>query len=290
MSARVTNRGHAGDCGRRGHCGQRGHLRGQRGVSLIELMIVLAIFALMAGSIVVGFSSSRTAEITRAINQIGNTARYAYDRARLNGTYHRMLINLDDNTFILQEGDDRMYLPATDRDGKLVEFDARKAEERADRDRAAAEAYNRSVQSEVYDGGGSGGSEVADYDPYKAQAREVPRRKPPLFAAFEEEHVVSKVPKAVKLPKGLKIVSVRTASDLKPITEGEVSIYFFPRGRTQQAHILLEDKETDGQWTIKFAPLTGRVTIEDGHEELKLPDDPTEAEDDLGKRRGRRSL
>jgi hypothetical protein len=187
-----------------------------------------------------------------------------------------------------------MYLPATDRDGKIVEFDESKAEERAERDKRAEESYNRSLQSQVYSadpgGGGGSGGEVSDLDAYKPAPKKVPRRKPPLFSGFEEENAISGMVKPVKLPDGVKIVSVRTDADLKTITEGEASIYFFPQGRTQKAHILIEDDESDAKWTITVAPLTGRVEILEGHEELVLPDDPTDEVDDLGRERGRRTF
>ncbi len=270
----------------------RRHAR-SRGMTIIELMIVLAIFSLMVAMIAVGFGTTRSAEVVRSVNQLGNVIRYGYDRARVNGTYHRLLIDLDKGTFTLQEGSDRMYLPATDRDGKIIEFDPAKAEEQADRDRRAEEAYNRSIQSQVLgeggDGGGSGG-EVGGYDPYRAQEKRVPRRKPPLFESFEEENAVSGLVKPVKLPDGVKVTYVRTADDVKAITEGEANLFFFPRGTTQACHILLEDEESDAEWTIKVAPLTGRVTIEDGHEELVVEEVADEEADGLGRSRSRRTF
>jgi general secretion pathway protein H len=133
------------------------------------------------------------------------------------------------------------------------------------------------------DGGG-------DYDQYKPAPKAVPRQKPPLFDSFEEENALSGLSEPFQLPEGVKIVYVRTADDLEAITEGEASIYFFPHGRTQQAHILIEDTESDAKWTIKVAPLTGRVKLEEGHEELELPDERDDAEDDLGKKTERRTL
>lgn len=258
---------------------------------MIEILVVLAIFSLMVAMIVVGFGTTRAAEVTSSVNNLGNMIRYGYDRARVNGTYHRLHIDLDKGTFTLQEGSDRMYLPATDRDGKIIEFDPAKAEEQAERDKRAADAYNRSIQSEVLgDGAGGSGGEVADYDPYRAREKLVPRRKPPLFESFEEENAVSGLVKPVKLPEGVKITYVRTADDVKPITEGEASLFFFPRGTTQECHILLEDDEGDNRWTIKVAPLTGRVTIEEGHEELQVEEVADEEEDELGKSRSRRTF
>ena len=263
-------------------------------MTLIEILIVLAVFSLMVGMVVVGFGTTRSAEVIRSVNQISNVMRYGYDRSRVNGTYHRLLIDLDKGTFTLQEGSDRMYLPATDRDGKIIEFDPDKAEEQAQRDLRAEEAYNRSIQSEVLgqggdDGGGSGG-EAGGYDPYRVQEKRVPRRKPPIFESFEEENAVSGLVKPAKLPDGVKVTYVRTADDIKPITEGEANLFFFPRGTTQECHILLEDEEGDNRWTIKVAPLTGRVTIEEGHEELVLKEDADDEADELGRTRTRRTF
>jgi general secretion pathway protein H len=262
-------------------------------LTLIEILIVIAVMALMVGMIMVGFGTSRQAEVMRAVNQIANASRYGYDKARVNGRYYRLLIDLEKGTFTLQEGDDKMYLPATDRDGKIIEFDESKAEDQAERDRRAADAYNRSLQGQIRGQAGGdtdGGGDEEDFDIYRPAPKAVPRRKPPMFDGFEEDNAISGLKEPIELPEGIKIVYVRTADDLKPITEGEASIYFFPRGRTQQANIQIEDRDTDAKWTIKVAPLTGRVTVEEGHEDLTLPDDPNDEEDELGKRRERRTF
>ncbi|MCH9683072.1 MAG: hypothetical protein K0V04_16680 [Deltaproteobacteria bacterium] len=261
-------------------------------MTLIELMIVIGVMALMVGMVIIGFGASRNAEVSRATNQVANLIRYGYDKARVTGDYYRLLINLEDNTIMLQEGSDKMYLPATDRDGKIAEVDPSKLEEQAERDKRAEASYNQSIQAEVYNEGGSGGggAEGSDFDPYAAQRRKVPRRRPPLFDSFEEENTLSELKKPIRMPEGVKITYVRTADDLEAITKGEASLFFFPRGRTQQAYIQIEDEEVKARYTIKVQPLTGRVTIVDGHEELVLPDDPTDEEDDLGNRIERRTL
>ena len=126
---------------------------------------------------------------------------------------------------------------------------------------------------------------------YKPQPKKVPRRRPPLFDNFEDENALTGLAKPLSLPEGVKIVYVRTADDLKPIKEGQASVFFFPGGRTQKTHIVIEDEQNDeNAWTIKIEPLTGRVTIVDGREELVLPDDVEDDEDGLGKRHHRRTF
>ncbi len=266
--------------------------RSQAGITLIEILIVLAVMGLMVGMVVVGFGAGRQAEVGRVTNQIANTIRYGYDKARVGGDYYRLVINLDESTFALQVGDSAMYLPATDRDGDIIEIDARKLEEQADRDLRAEQSFNKSVQAAAYrddpSAGGTGGEDSPNV--YQAKPRKVPRRRKPLFEAFENENALSDLAKPFSLPEGVKVVYVRTADDLQPITKGEASIVFFPRGRTQKAHIQLGGVDETTNYTIKVEPMTGRVTIVDGHEDLTLPDDPTDEEDHLGKEQQRRSL
>ena len=263
--------------------------RRQRGLTLIEIMIVIGVIAMMVGMVAVGFGAGRNAETSRSVNQLANTLRYGYDKARVTGGYYRVLINLGKGEVTLQAGDGRMYMPATDRNGEIVEYDASKERDKADRDKRAEDSYNRSIQSQVYEDGQSA-AEPSAFDQYKPTPRKVPRRKPPLFDSFEQENALPDLVEPVKLPEGTKIVYVRTNDDLEPITEGEASIYFFPGGRTQLAHIQLEDETGENKYTIKLQPLTGRVTIVDGHEDLVLPNDPGDEEDELGNRSDRRTF
>jgi general secretion pathway protein H len=273
-------------------------MRTQRGITLIEILIVLAVMGLMVSMLVVGFGAGRSAEISRATTQVANTVRYGFDKARVNGQYYRMELDLDSGTFSLQAADEAMYLPATNRDGKIREIDERDLEEQAQRDLRAEQSFNRSVQSAAYRGGGTGGAAAGDeggdtdgeLDVYKPQPRKVPRAKPPLFSSFEDENSLSELAKPFKLPEGVKIVYVRTADDLEPITKGKASIYFFPRGRTQKAHIQIASEDGQHEYTIKVEPLTGRVTVNDGLEDLVLPDDPNDEEDALGREFHRRTF
>ena len=112
-------------------------------------------------------------------------------------------------------------------------------------------------------------------DKYTVQPKKVPRRKPPIFGAFDDDNSLSELKKPFKLPKTVKVVSVQTADDIKPITTGEASIYFFPQGHTQLAHIQIEEIEhPENAFTIIIKPLTGRVEIQEGKINLALTDDP----------------
>lgn len=316
--------------------------RRSRGMTLIEVIIVLAIVGLVVGSVMGGLDSGRQAEVTRATNQMANTVRFAFNKARVTGTYYRLLINLEDGAFSMQRGDDRMYLPATDRYGRTVAVDPSRVKEREERDRRAEENYNRSLQARVLGAvhgpaagkagavapigmapgaaapakagapgqpgaaanpgapgqpgaaakaGAPGQPAAAKGDQYAVAPKQVPRRKPPIFGAFDDDNSLSDLKKPFKLPKQIKVVSVQTADDPKPITKGEASIYFFPQGHTQRAHIQVEDLDhPDNAFTIVIHPLTGRVEVKEGKVDLGIADDPLSVKDDLGRKQSRRSF
>ncbi|MCY1062550.1 hypothetical protein [Nannocystis sp. SCPEA4] len=316
---------------------------------MIEVLVIMGILALLIGSVLTGLGAGKQAQVARVTNQLANTIRFAYNKARVTGTYYRLLIDIDKNSFTLQRGDDRMYLPATDRYGRIVVIDPGKVKEKEERDKRAEENYNRSLQARVLDavkgapvgkpgqtmgplgqpmasvtpGTGTPGqpgqpgqpaksgttpgapgqpagaakpgttppSTTTQPDKYITPPKKVPRRKPPIFGAFDDDNSLSELKKPFKFPAEVKVIAVRTAEDLKPITKGEASLYFFPQGHTQLAHIHVQEvANPENEFTIIVKPLTGRVEVKDGHVDLALPEDPTSIRDDLGKKMNRRAF
>jgi general secretion pathway protein H len=272
---------------------------------MIEILIVIAIIGLAVGLVAFSFGSGRLAETQRRTDQVAATIRFGFDKARVTGTHLRLAIDLDKGTFTLQEAPSAMYLPATDREGKIYTLDAEKLKEREERDKRAEESYNASIASKIVPGGAPsasasgtgggmgglfgmlGGAMGAGMTPTPKQ---VPRRRPPLYAAFEDPGTISVLRAPIKLPEGAKIESVRTDSDPAPLTKGQTALFFYPSGRTQKAHIQIVDGPTETAYTIVVEPLTGRVTVEPGRKPLELPAEVLAGEDDLGRERKRRSF
>lgn len=280
-------------------------------MSLIEILVVLAIAGLMVQVAAIGFGPALEAKKIRATNQIVSTIRYAYNRSRVYGIYMRLEIDFEKGAFSLQEAEDAMYLPATGRDGRIRIIDESEIEEREQRDRAAAERYNESLQANlnrmgggVMGMGGAGGAGAAGgagmnpaqggaggaMNPYMPTPAEVPRAKPPIFEAFKDENSLTGLGEALELPKGVKVYAFRSDADVEEIKEGKGYLYFFPNGRTQRAHILLSEDEGETGTTIKIQPLTGKVEVVPELVPLELPEDFKGGKDDLGRTIERRSF
>ena len=268
---------------------QRSTARHARGMTLIELLVVLAIVGLMVQVASVGFGPAMEAEKIRATNQVVSTIHYAYNRARVYGIFLRLEIDLDAGTFALQQAEEAMYLPATDRDGKILKVDEDKLEEQAERDKDAAERFNESLERDAIQPRLNDGDDGV-FDPYAVESMQVPRARPPLFDSFKDENSLTGLGQSISFPEGAKVFAVRTDADLEEVREGKAYLYFFPTGRTQRAHILISDDGGATGTTIKVDGLTGRVTVVGELVPLSLPEDFNGGKDDLGRTIERRSF
>ena len=264
----------------------------QRGLTLIEILVVLFIIVLIMWSASVSVGAAGQAEVHRSTNQLASAIRFTYDRARFTGAYYRIHVDFEGRSFQIQRAEEAMYLPATDRNGELMQLDTKKAEDQADRDAQAAEAYYSSVAAAYL---GAAGED----DPYAVQTKDVPRARKPLFEAFEADGTLGELSQPIIFPEEVEIVSVQTDADIAPVTEGEADLYFFPRGQTQFAHIQLRGKpklrqrmtgEEDIEYTITVQPLTGKVEVLSGLIDLELPAVIGSGEDDRGEKVERRSF
>ena len=63
-----------------------------------------------------------------------------------------------------------------------------------------------------------------------------------------------------EISAGIRILDVWTQNMQQPTIEGEVSLYFFPNGFTQDALIHVEN-ESGQVFTVKVAALTGKTRV-----------------------------
>ena len=220
--------------------------RTEAGFTLLEIMVVMAIIALMMGSAISGFRSIAKSDLRASTMHLSGAIRYLFDRASTTGKHHRLVLDLNDGRYWAEVSDDKFYTP----NEAESEYDRRKREEKEEKQdiddkRKAEEAQRRNTDT-------IGGM---NYDPSKMEVGDY-RPKRVRFAAFKEMAL-----KPVTIKNNTKLVDVYTPRVTEPITSGRAYIYFFPMGQTEPAIIHMSDKSGQAFYSIVVHPVTGRVRL-----------------------------
>ncbi len=221
-----------------------------RGLTLVEVLIVVALIALLSGSILFGsglFASNRERS---AATLIVTGVRLGMTRANATGDPVRMVFDLDKNRVSLEETNGVMLVK---------------------KDEGAST------------GAGAEPATKAEQDA-KAEANRIlegPKPPRPRFTPVKEFVGDSDSAGGRSLGRGIKFRSVQTSHDGEPRKDGRAYLYFWPGGDTERASIQLGSSPDDDGLTILVSPLTGRAEIKRGHIALDDPDNAA----DFGERK-----
>src|SRR5256885_591462 len=86
--------------------------RRTRGMTLVEIMVVVAIIGMIMGASVYGFRSIAKSELRSSSAKLAGAIRYCFDRAVTTGAYFRLVLDIDGNKYWAERSDDRTYLTA----------------------------------------------------------------------------------------------------------------------------------------------------------------------------------
>ena len=228
-----------------------------RGFTLIEMMIALAIVALITVVTVRGLHSYAKTDLRATATRMAGSIRYLFDRASTTGRVHRLVLDFDNGKYWAEVSDDQFIMGA----GKETEESRKKEAEKIAKEE---EAKREAADKEAF----FGASQIP--------SRYLPKPFTPKrakFDAFRETAV-----KPISLKSGVFMADIYTPRLVKPLTEGKGYVYFFPMGMTEAAVIHLSDgKETF--YTLIVHPLTGRVSVKNSFVEANIGDQV----DDSGK-------
>jgi general secretion pathway protein H len=217
-------------------------------MTLIEVLIVVALIAILTGSVLFGSGMLRSSRLRGASTLVASAVRLGLARANTSGHAARLVLDLDNDKVVLEEATGSVML----RDKKAPAAGAEAATE--------AEQAAKAESERILDG------------------PRAPR------ASFRAVKAFADTPEGRELGNGVDLVSVQTEHDEHALVSGRAYIYFWPGGLTERAHVQLKRAGSDEALTVKVSPLTGRTKIDKGL--VDLPEGRTDKEEDQGDREG----
>ena len=219
----------------------------ERGLSLVEVLITLAIISLITGFAMFGPSAASGARLRRSATMVAAAVRVAYAHANAISKPVRIVFDLDERTIGIEESSGNISVRRNDKTGGAA---------------AATEAEKKAIEE----------AEAILKGPRPSR----PTFKPTQAFGFNPE----KGRTGKELEKGIRFLQLEVDHQDEPSKQGRAYLYFWPGGQTERAAIQLRvdgsDLEKD-MLTVLVSPLTGKAELKRGRASMPKPRDETEA-------------
>src|SRR5690242_19555911 len=209
-------------------------MRRSRGVTLIEVLIVLAIVTVAVGITMLGSGAASGARLKRSAVMIAGAIRVAYGHANATSRPVRLVFNFDARSIAIEESTSTLALTKGDRTGGA----------------AAATEAERKAQAEA---------EAI----LKGPRMQRPSFRPVKAFGFDPE----KDKQGKELERNIRFLQIDTGHQDEPARTDQAYLYFWPGGQTERAAIQLSfgGSSADGDvLMVLVSPLTGKADIRRG--------------------------
>lgn len=220
-----------------------------RALTLIEILVVMALLALVLGGVLVGSGQLASARLRQSASMLTGAIRVGYTRASATSKNVRLVMDFDKNMIWLEEAS-----------GPMVVKQGDKASSGGAEAATAAERAAIKEDEEIIKG------------PHAPKPKFRPVQGSEIGQKRGSKHVR-------ELARSIRFKSVQTTHDAEPRKSGRAYLYFWPGGQTEQAAIQLrvgDSTEEVDIVTLLVSPLTGKTRIEGGPVELKVPTEDSE--------------
>lgn len=218
------------------------------GFTLIEVVVVVAIIAIVVGGATFGIGALTRSRLRSASMRVMSAAQYAYNRSVTHGTTTRLQFDFEKDTMAVEETE----TPVTIANYEQLQTDT--------------------------------GTAVDPWEVARQRIEKPLDREPPQTSRFSpittNDGKVIKRYRPQPLGPGIGVHALVTPRDSLPRTDGEGGVYFFPGGSTEHTVIQLQDSN-DNVYSVEIHPLTGKARIHPyAYEPIgDLDDDAGEVED-----------
>lgn len=236
------------------------------------MMVVVAIMGLMVGGLMIGAGSLEREKLVSSTMEIASAFRFAYSQSAITGKGIRIVIDLNNNSFSLEEAEPGRVL-LTKEGEESEEEEEQEAQDSLQMDDIGEELKKGGVDLDlVMQSAQQAAFQKADKDEnvdmnlvnqltdssgQGINLEDVPRYKRPRFQPMK-----GKAGQSHKLEDGIEFEKVYTTHNITPIEEGKAFIYFFPGGEAE--HCVVQIRTSEGIiHSVEVFPLTGEVKIED---------------------------
>jgi len=222
--------------------------RANRGFTLIEVILVVAIIAVVVTGATFGLGAISRTRLRSSAFRVMSAARFAYSRSLTQGTTTRLRFDLEKNTMAIEE----TYTPVTLATNEQLESDEGQAVDPWDLARTRLQEPLNPV------------TPTSPFQPISNKSGKVLERY-----------------SAKPVGDDISVHALITPHESDTRTDGEGSVYFFPGGVTEHAVIQLSDS-SDTVYSVEIHPLTGNARIHNfAYEPLNELDDDGEVEDSI---------
>lgn len=221
----------------------RSELKSQRGFTIIEILVVLAIMAGFFSIVSNVFRTSFQSESRRFGRQLQGVIKFYYNQAILTGKTYRLVVS-----FPAGEGQPPITVEVAE--GPFV-----RAAKPEDGDEVADEKEivpDEEAESSVE-------SDDGDMEGTAPKPPPMPTFVSPTKANFTP--VVGGIGASTKIPKRVLLRRACVPGEEKPIEEGPIHIYFYPNGSMDAVTIVFGNDDESKLMVLATNPITGMTDV-----------------------------